>query len=219
MNNEDEEYVDDQAPLDLSRVGAISEKGITAAQARITAMLDEAKNELARRGIMDMPRPKNHPEPLADMNVNDLTNSQVAGLYTQYVAYASYIGDELAEIECLEEAAKRILRETLGKLKDSHFAKGMKGAEVTAAATSDPFYMELDFEHLRLLFMKNIMKRRYRHYTSQASALSRTVELRKLDFESQRRDSNIGRGRPSAIKTPAGFGPASGLGPRSPASG
>ncbi len=217
MNNEDEEYVDDQSPLDLGRMGAISEKGISAAQARITNMLDEAKNELARRGIMDMPRPKNHPEPLADMNVNDLTNSQVAGLYTQYVAYASYIGDELAEIECLEEAAKRILRETLGKLKDAHFAKGtMKGAEVTAAAISDPFYQELDFEHLRLLFMKNIMKRRYRHYTSQASALSRTVELRKLDFESQRRDSNIGRGRPPG---PTGFGAKGGLSPRSPASG
>lgn len=217
MNNEDEEeYVDGQAPLDLSRVGAISEKSVNEAQAKIFAMLDDAKNELTRRGILDMPKPKNHPLPLADMNVNDLTNSEVAGLYTQYVAYASYIGDELAEIECLEEAAKRMLRETLGKLKDAQFAKGLKGAEATAASISDPFYQELDFEHLRFLFMKNIMKRRYRHYTSQASALSRTVELRKLDFESQRRDINIGRGRPPAAKMPAptGFGAR-----RSPASG
>lgn len=206
MTDEDEEqFVDDRESLDLSRVGVISEKGVSAAQQRIYSMLEEAKAQLAERGILDMPKPKNHPLPLADMNVNDLTNSEVAGLYTQYVAYASYIGDELAEIECLEEAAKRLLRETLGKLKDAQFAKGLKGAEATAAAISDPFYRELDIEHLRLFFMKSIMKRRYRHYTSQASALSRTVELRKLDFESQRRDSNIGRGRPK-LPAPTGFG-------------
>lgn len=211
MTDEDE-YVDDREGLDLRRVGVISERGVSVAQQRIYDMLEEAKSQLAARGILDMPKPKNHPLPLADMNVNELTNSEVAGLYTQYVAYASYIGDELAEIECLEEAAKRLLRETLGKLKDAQFAKGLKGAEATAAAISDPFFQELDVEHLRLFFMKSIMKRRYRHYTSQASALSRTVELRKLDFENQRRDTNIGRGRP---KTPA----PTGFGAKRPSSG
>lgn len=190
---------------DFSRMGTISEKKVAEAKKRVSDMLEQVKMELDRRGIPEPVKPSNHPKSLADVDLAALTNAEVSSLYSQYVAYSSYIGDELAQIEGMEEMAKKILRDTLGTLKDSLFAKGIKGAEATAAATKDALYQALDMEHAKLFFMKAIMKRRYRGYISQAAALSRTVELRKLDFEQTRRDGNLGFGgkRPA----PRNFGP------------
>lgn len=192
---------------DFSRMGAIDEKKLTDAKERIDRMLQEVEETLESRGVLEPPRPEGHPEPLANLDITALTNDQVASLYTQYVAYASYIGDELAKIEGLEEMAKKLLKDTLAELKDALFAKGIKGAEATSAAMKDEVYRELDMEHAKLFFMKAIMKRRYKGYVTQAAALSRTVELRKLDFEQLRRNDNLGRGKP-----PPGFGAPRGLG-------
>lgn len=198
--------LDGVAAPDFSRMGAISEKKVQEAKAKIDKMLAEVEAELEARGIPEPPRPTNHPRSMADTDVTTMTNAEVANLHTQYVAYSSYIGDELAKIEGLEEMAKKLLRDTLAELKDALFAKGTKGAEATAAATRDGLYRALDMEHMKLFFMRAIMSRRYRGYISTAAALSRTVELRKLDYESTRRDTNLGLGhkRPS---TPQGFGP------------
>lgn len=200
---ENEEFNLEHGP-DFSRMGTISEKKIEEAKHRVDDMLTQVKADLDRRGIPEPIRPKNHPKSLADVELAELTNAEVASLYSQYVAYSAYIGDELAQIEGMEEMAKKLLKDTLGELKDALFAKKMKGPEATAAAMKDELYRALDMEHAKLFFMKAIMKRRYRGYIQQAAALSRTVELRKLDFEQNRRDGNLGLGgkRPA----PRGFG-------------
>lgn len=205
MSEEDDEQDVGGGGLDLDRLPIIDGGKAREAKERIDSLLADVQMELEARGIPEPLKPKNHPQPLADMDIAALTNAQIGGLYAQYVAYASYIGDELAQIEGLEEAAKKHLRDTLAELKDAAFVRGLKGAEATSAAMKDELYRSLDLEHMKLFFMKAIMKRRYRGYTSQAAALSRTIELRKLDFEQTRRDGNIGFGgkRPA---TPSGFG-------------
>lgn len=189
---------------DFSRVGIIDEGRIGVARERIDTLMKSVEAELEARGIPEPPRPKTHPLSLADIDITLLTGNQLANLYTQYVAYAAYIGDEVAKIEGLEESAKKMLREVLAELKDAQFTRGMKGAEATSAATKDPVYKDLDMEHMKLFFMKAIMKRRYKGYVTQAAALSRTIELRKLDFEQTRRDGNLGF--PGKQGAPRGFG-------------
>lgn len=197
---------------DFSRVGLIDEEEVVvSAKERIDTILADVEEELDRRGIPTPPRPSAHPKPLADTDITLLTNADISSLYTQYVAYACYIGDELAKIEGLEEGAKRMLRDLLANLKDAHFNAGLKGAEATSAAMKDPLYSGLDLEHNKLFFMKAILKRRYRGYITQAAALSRSIELRKLDFEQTRRDGNLGYGyKTGAPRAPASFGPPSG---------
>lgn len=203
----DAEEDDDASPrsLNLGRTPIIDEGKVRHAKEKIDSLLRDVEADLVRRGIPEPPRPKNHPAELADMDTALLTNADLGSLYTQYVAYASYIGDELAKIEGMEESAKKLLRDTLAELKDAAFTRDLKGAEATSAALKDELYRALDLEHMRLFFMKAIMKRRYRGYVSKAAALSRTIELRKLDFEQVRRDGNVGFGnkRPA---TPGGFG-------------
>lgn len=195
---------DDAETPDFSRIGAIPDSNVARSKQYIEDLHAAVRQELDARGIPEPVKPSSHPRSLADTDIASLTNSEVASLYSQYVAYAAYIGDELAQIEGLEELAKKILRETLGSIKDSLYASGIKGAAATAAATKDALYQELDMEHAKLFFMKAIMKRRYRGYVSMAAALSRTVELRKLDFEQSRRDGNLGFGPKRA--TPVTFG-------------
>jgi hypothetical protein len=204
LENEEEEEAQ-PGGLNLGRTPIIDEGKVRHAKEKIDNILRDVEADLLRRGIPEPPRPKNHPAELADMDTALLTNADLGSLYTQYVAYASYIGDELAKIEGMEESAKKLLRDTLAELKEAAFVRGLKGPEATSAAISDELYRALDLEHMRLFFMKAIMKRRYRGYVSKAAALSRTIELRKLDFEQVRRDGNIGFGgkRPA---TPGGFG-------------
>jgi hypothetical protein len=189
---------------DFTRVGLIDERRVLSAREMVENLMAEVEEDLARRGILNPPRPEAHPEPLANLDSTKLTNADLASLYTQYVAYSSYIGDELAKIEGLEEAAKRLLRDTLMQLKHAQFLRNVKGPQATAAAMQDPMYQELDIEHSKLFFMRAIMKRRYDGYVAQAAALSRTVELRKLDFEQTRRDTSIGHGKRPNF--PSGFG-------------
>jgi len=205
VEEENSEELAHPGGLSLGRTAVIDEGKVRHAKEKIDSLLRDVETDLARRGIPEPPRPKNHPAELADMDTALLTNADLGSLYTQYVAYASYIGDELAKIEGMEESAKRLLRDTFAELKDAAFARNMKGPEATSAAVSDELYRALSMEHLRLYFMKAIMKRRYRGYVSKAAALSRTIELRKLDFEQVRRDGNIGFGgkRPAV---PGGFG-------------
>ena len=196
---------------DFSRTGVIDEARLGKAKERIDNLLREVEVALEERGIPEPPKPSKHPDSLADLDITILTNNEVASLHTQYVAYSAYIGDQLAKIEGLEEMAKKLLKDTLAELKDALFAKSVKGAEATASAMKDQLYRDLDMEHAKLFFMKAIMKRRYAGYVKQAAALSRTVELRKLDFEQGRRDTNIGAG----AKRPPGFGsPPKGPAPR-----
>jgi hypothetical protein len=190
--------------LDLSRAGIVHEKDLEKRRTRTEELLQTVNNELAERGIPEVPRPSGHPTPLAEVDITTLTNDELTMLYAQYAAYSSYIGDQLAQIEAAEEDAKRNLRETIAEVKDALFAKGKKGPEVTAAAMKDPLVEELSLIHLKYFFMKAIMKRRYKSYITQGAALSRSIELRKLDMEQTRRTGNLGR-RP-ALPTPGGFG-------------
>jgi hypothetical protein len=190
--------------LNVSRVGIVPEKDLDARRNRTANMLETVKQELLDRGIPEVPRPVGHPKSLAEVDITLLTNDELATLYAQYAAYSSYIGDQLAQIEAEEADAKNNVRETAAMVKDALFAKGKKGTEVSAAAASDPLVLELNALWLKLLFMKSIMKRRYKSYITQGAALSRSIELRKLDMEQTRRTGNLGR-RP-AIPTPGGFG-------------
>jgi hypothetical protein len=190
--------------LNLSRAGIVHEKDLEARRNRTEKLLEEVNNELAHRGIPEVPRPSGHPKALAEVDITTLTNDELTTLYAQYAAYSSYIGDQLAQIEAAEEDAKRNLRETIAEIKDALFAKSMKGPEATAAAMKDPMVEELSLLHMKYFFMKAIMKRRYKSYVTQGAALSRSIELRKLDMEQTRRTGNLGR-RPS-LPTPGGFG-------------
>lgn len=192
-----------QSP-DFSRVGIIDEDDVMSAKEKIDDLLNYVKADLKTRGIPDPARPSSEPVPLADTDVTLLTNNEVAGLYTQYVAFTAYIGDELAQTEGLEECTKKLLKDTLAKLKEAQHVKGLKGAEATAAAMVDPLFQDLSMEHMKLFFIKAVLKRRYDGFVAQAAALSRCIELRKLDAEHNRRENNFGYAGKKA--SPKGFG-------------
>lgn len=165
------------------------------------SLLEDAEEALRELGIPEMPKPKNQPPPLADLDITLLTNLELAGLHSQYVSYAVYMGEELAKIEAQEDNAKRILKDHAAMLKDQFLAAGKKGPEIQAAVLENEDYKALDLEHQKLFFMKSILKRRYSGFVKQAATLSRNIELRKLDFEQTLRTSNIGK-----RAAPRGFG-------------
>lgn len=154
-------------------------------------------------GIPEMPRPKNQPTPLADLDITALTNLELSALHAQYVSFAVYMGEQLAKIEAQEDNTKRAVKDHAAMLKDQLAASGKKGPEIMAGVLEDEDYKALDLEHQKLFFMKSILKRRYSGFVKQGATLSRNIELRKLDFEQTLRASNIGkRAAPRGFGTP-----------------
>lgn len=189
---------------DFSRVGVVDEEELVDAKDLVDNLLHDIQLGLEERGVPAPAKPRTEAAPLADIDITKLTNNELATIYTQYVAYTAYIGDQLAQVEGQEECTKKLLKDTLANLKNALFAKGHKGPEATAAAIRDPLYVGLDKEHAKLFFIKALTKRRYDGFVAQAAALSRCIELRKLDFEQARRDGNTGY---ASRPTPRGFGP------------
>lgn len=167
----------------------------------MSTLMDEVEAALREMDIPEMPRPKNQPTPLADIDITLLTNLELSSLHAQYVSYAVYMGEQLAKVEALEDHAKRMVKEHAAVLKDQFTAAGKKGPEIMAAVLADEDYKALDLEHQKLFFMHSILKRRYSGFVKQASVISRSIELRKLEFEQQLRSNNVGK-RPA----PRGFG-------------
>jgi hypothetical protein len=187
--------------LDLSQAGIVDDAKLQKRAKSIYGLLDDLKCRLQEDlGVEEMPSPSSQPPALAELNVEQLGNRELGGLYTQYVAHAVFLNGRLAEINALERAAKGNLKRTIAEIKNELRSKGVKEAEVVARVEVHPVYEEFAIEALKLFMMKELVEAYQKAYKDMAAALSRNITLRELEFEQIRREDNIQKSR--AASTP-----------------
>lgn len=165
--------------------------------------IEDIEAELEKKGFRTFPRPEGDLEALADVDVNQLTNDELAALYSKYVAYQAYLSTEVARAGVEKSAADRNLKQVTAKLKSAFHAKGVKEKEIIERVRLHPLYIEYDAEYARARYMHEILEAYDRSYGKQAAGLSRCVELRKIELQQAQRDGNLGRpGSPSFGKGP-----------------
>ena len=120
----------------------------------------------------------------------------MAELYIQYVGFAVHINTRVAEIECLEKSASAELKKTKGRIENALRAGGSKVSEIKSELEVHPVYVDAVVEYNKLYFMRQLVRSYYEVYNKQASAISRVIELRKLEFEQLRREDNLAKPSP-----------------------
>lgn len=176
--------------LDLSKTAVLTQEERSQFK-NAQDMIDEVKSKAEEMGLHKYPKPSSQPVSLADMDISELPNAQLGQLYSQYTAHAQWVFQEYTEAEIAYKNGVASLKLLDAKLKAKMFAMGIVKAEVPALMREDPVRVEYEMEVLKLYAMKEILGAHYKAYSKQADALSRIVEIRKLEFEQTIRASGI----------------------------
>jgi hypothetical protein len=158
---------------------------------RSLEILQDIQEQVALMGIPEYPKPRNQPEAIADVDLSAMSNRELEQLLSQYTAWAAYIGTKLAEAEVAVKASDASMKAVIASLKSSLFKDGTPKAEVDAKVKTSPQYIEYDLEHLKLYATREILDAHYKAYSRSAQAVSRNIELRKLEYEQEQRHSGV----------------------------
>lgn len=191
--------------LDLSKTPVLSPEE-RAQFKNAQDMIDEVKSRAEEMGLHKYPKPSAQPPSLADMDIAELPNSQLGQLYSQYTAHAQWVFQEYTEAEIAYKNGVASLKLLDAKLKAKLYAMDVVKAEVPALMREDPVRVEYEMEVLKLYAMKEILGAHYKAYSKQADALSRIVEIRKLEFEQTIRASGIAGHRKQHVRPQGDFG-------------
>jgi hypothetical protein len=159
-------------------------------------IIEETKADMEKLGLSEYPRPKSAPISLAEIGeIDRLTNPQLGALYVQYVAYAQYINTKLTDTIVGYKIAVNNLKHITAELTSRLHAKAIAKAEVTALVRRDPLYQRADAELVKFFAMKTLLEAHHKAYDKQASALSRMISLRELEFQQSLRQEGIAKPR------------------------
>jgi hypothetical protein len=172
-------------------------------------LIEEVKEYLSEElGVEEAEHPAFKPPALAELaeDADALTNSELANLHAQYIAYAGFFGNRLAWIKAAYKVAESNLSHIKADLETKLYAKGaLPKAEVPAHVKQDGLYRDFEIEYLKLYMMRTILEAKYDDYRKQADAISRLITLRTEELQDAR--TNIqGRGKGKAPKRRGRFG-------------
>lgn len=169
-------------------------------------MLAEIRQEVMDMGIPPMPQPKTAPTPLSELEVGTLDNRDLETHMSNYIAYAQYVGPKLAETVAAYKAAASNLKAVAASLKVSLMKQDIAKKEIDARTTESEDYAEAEYEYLKLYALKEVLGSYYKSYSRQAQALSRIVELRKLEYEQAVRQQSVANFKPGERRPRGGGG-------------
>lgn len=154
-------------------------------------VLNDVNAQMKAMGLPDYPKPVGSPQTLSDIDVESLSNPDLGTLYTQYTAFAQYVYGQWAQAEASYKLASTNMKRLEARIKSSLLAKGMAASKVPSAVKENGVWLEAEFETVRLYVIKTILEAHYKAYDKQASALSRIIALRELEFEKAMRENGI----------------------------
>jgi hypothetical protein len=160
-------------------------------------VLENVKAELARMGLQEYPTPSSVPPSLLDIgDIDTLPNASLGNLYTQYVAYAQFIGARLAEAEARYKLSVNALKHLAAEMSAQMIAEEVPKGEVKDRVRDAPLYKELDCDLVTRAATKILLEAHKHAYDKQAAALSRVIALRELEFQQSLRQDNMKRKKP-----------------------
>lgn len=155
-------------------------------------ILEAIQKQVIAMGLPEYPRPRNTPEPIGDIDLSAMSNRELEQVMAQYTAWAAYVGTKLAETEVAYKASSAAMKALTASLRVSLHKDGIPKAEIEAKVQTSPEFMEYDLEHLKLYATREIVGAHYKAYIRSAQAVSRSIEVRKLEYEQDARVHSVG---------------------------
>jgi hypothetical protein len=154
-------------------------------------ILEEIQGRIRKMGVMDFPKPEGVIQALGSLELGGCTNREIESLLARYIGYVAYLGPKIAEAETAYRIGAANLKRVEANLRVNLFKDNVPKAEVIARVRESEEYIELDLEQLKLFAIKHILGAHCNAYKEQAKAVSRSIELRKLEFEQEHRANNV----------------------------
>lgn len=169
----------------------ISSKRVREHQQTAVDLLEEIQERIRKMGVMDFPKPEGTIQSLGSLELGAFTNREVETLLARYIGYVAYLGPKIAEAETAYRIGAANLKLVEANLRVSLFKDNVPKNEVVARVRESEEYIEQDLEQLKLFAVKHILAAHCNAYKEQAKAVSRSIELRKLEFEQEHRANNV----------------------------
>lgn len=152
------------------------------------AILEEVQQTMEKYGLPELRRPENEPPTLADLDIGSSSNRELETLLCAYTGWAQYLAPKLAKLEASYKISASNMKRVTATLLTT-----MEGPRATAMARvrEHPVYVEHDLEHLKLFATKEILDAYYNAFNRQYAAISRVIEIRKIEFEQHNRQTGV----------------------------
>lgn len=178
------------AGLDLTKTPVTGNR-TTKHLKRASDILEEVQVQVRSLGLPEYPKPSGEAPPLCDVDVATLGNHELASLMSKYIAYSNYLAPRVAEAAAALKISAANLKTVLAAQKVSLMKTDVPKSEISDRAKDSTEYLEHEIEHLKLWAMHEVLEAHYKAYGKQYDALSRTVELRKMEYEDANRQRGV----------------------------
>ncbi len=159
-------------------------------------ILADVKKDVRAMGMPDYPQPSVAITPLSDVDLEALSDRELGAQLIQYTAYASYMMPKVAEVSAAYKIAEMSLKQIGAELKVALYAENVRVSEIDARVQNSPKYLEYEMEKVKLYMMREILTAHQEAYSKQASAISRVIEIKKLEHEAEHRSANVQNYKP-----------------------
>lgn len=147
--------------------------------------LAEAEEKLKSLGLPALKRPRD-PKPLAEIDVEKLTNDQLGTYYAEHITWAVYLKGKVAQANIVATEAKTTLNSTTARLKRAARAERIPESQIAEYVHLDEDYVEAVNAQEQALAVKELLEVYTASHRAQAAALSRIISLRGIDLDSTR---------------------------------
>ena len=166
-------------PLKLPAGGSVSDDELDA-----FSTLQHVRTQLADMGIEEPMKPE-FDLPDVPPDISSASNDEIADLYSQMLSWDSYFSQQYAWADAELKEAKN--KHTLIVSKLTGGAKKKKAGEFE----SDPRVKSAKVEVQKLEQLTGILGTTHKVFTAKLRMVSRTIEIRKMDWDKSTRDTAI----------------------------
>jgi len=162
-------------------------------------MIKDVRNRMRDCGIPDIPAPTGDPPVnLTEVDTTSLGLRQLEDLFIKYTSYAQFISTIVVErTSALKNEETRLLR-IRALISKNLMAEGVPKSEITAARDAHPDVEAVLASVLYTRTERDMVEATYKAFSGQARALSRVIEIRKLEYEQTTRTGTISNNLRSA---------------------
>lgn len=177
--------------LKLSRHGIVDSRAIDKIP-KGDDVLAEIEAELASKGIYLIQPPSGEPpQSLTELDATNLSMLDLESLYAKYTAYTAFIESEFTACEVRYRYCESALKQIRAHVEAALLRAGVPKSEVPSKRDLDPEVEEATRALLKARAKKSLVSSAMKAYAKQAAALSRIVEIRKMEFDQVGRSRNL----------------------------
>jgi hypothetical protein len=188
------------AGLDLRGTGIVDEKAVESIPTG-DEMVENIHQRMRDMGIPEITSPKGDPPPtLAEIDTTSMSMRELERMYAQYVSYAEFINPIVEARSAALRAEKSRLQLVKARVTKILREDGVAKSDIVSMRDAHEQVEEVAASILFIESERDIIRATAKVYVNEAKALSRIVEMRKIDFEQSNRSGNLSRGTKSSSR-------------------